>query len=196
MFDNIEFVVPDGGAMILFASGATYEGGEVVEVEIMKEGLTYAMMKKICSRELCYQTMERLFFLFLGTTMADGVKMIASDADVDKVKLNSRLGVITLFVETTKDTSFMGDNEGYSSDWEHGHGGSDTDDEQSVVTAHFGVIHLISDSDRTTDLEFLEAMVNMGVATRRRRIRVNMYANGVEVDQLNEITVHQKKLRR
>ncbi|CAN0903314.1 hypothetical protein LINGRAHAP2_LOCUS22490 [Linum grandiflorum] len=79
----------------------------------------------------------------------------------------------------------MGDNEGYSSDWEHGHGGSDTDDEQSVVTAHFGVIHLISDSDRTTDLEFLEAMVNMGVATRRRRIRVNIPPKEVEEINVN-----------
>ncbi|CAN0918802.1 hypothetical protein LINGRAHAP2_LOCUS31090 [Linum grandiflorum] len=84
----------------------------------------------------------------------------------------------------------MGDNEDNSSDWEHGHGDSDTDGEHSVVPAHLGVIHLISDSDRTTDPEFLEAMVNLGVENRRRRIRVNMYVNGVKVDQLNKVTVH------
>ncbi|CAN0906803.1 hypothetical protein LINGRAHAP2_LOCUS24452 [Linum grandiflorum] len=190
MDDNIEFMVHHGGFMILSASGATYEGGEVVEAEMMKVGLTYSMMKKICSRELHYETVDKMFFLSPGTTLADGGHVIASNDDVDKVILDSSLGVVTLFVEATKDTSYMGDNEENISDWEHGNGDSDTDAEHSVVPAHVGVIHLISDSGRNTDPEFLEAMVNLGVANRRRQIRVNMYANGVEVDQLNEVTVH------
>ncbi|CAN0905406.1 hypothetical protein LINGRAHAP2_LOCUS23651 [Linum grandiflorum] len=48
------------------------------------------MMKKICSRELHYETVDRMFFLSPGTTLADGVHVIASNDDVDKVILDSR----------------------------------------------------------------------------------------------------------
>ncbi|CAN1246689.1 hypothetical protein LINGRAPRIM_LOCUS3229 [Linum grandiflorum] len=84
----------------------------------------------------------------------------------------------------------MGDNEEDVMDWQDDLNGSDAEGEQSDVPANMGVIHLISDSDHTTDPEFLEAMRNLGVANRRRKIRTNVYANGKEVEQLNELTVN------
>ncbi|CAN0918378.1 hypothetical protein LINGRAHAP2_LOCUS30836 [Linum grandiflorum] len=54
-----------------------------------------------------------------------------------------------------------------------------------------GPLHLISDSDRTSDYEFLRAMENMGLSQFRRRVRTTYYDGGYEVDQVNEVVPRQ-----
>ncbi|CAN0919986.1 hypothetical protein LINGRAHAP2_LOCUS31775 [Linum grandiflorum] len=107
----IKFVVHHGGQMNLAVEGPPYVGGQVVEVEIMKHGLSYSLMKTICTRELDYISIKRMFFLTPGNTMSDGVKLICDDSDVSKVKQDSNLGVVTLFIEGRRENSFMGNNE-------------------------------------------------------------------------------------
>ncbi|CAN0830406.1 hypothetical protein LINGRAPRIM_LOCUS3229 [Linum grandiflorum] len=99
MDDTIEFVVHHGEQIDLAAKGPTYVGGQVVEVEIMKHGLSYSLMKTICTRELDYISIERMFFLTPGNIMSDGVKLICNDSDVFKVKQDSNLGVVTFLLK-------------------------------------------------------------------------------------------------
>ncbi|CAN1819958.1 hypothetical protein LINPERHAP1_LOCUS28911 [Linum perenne] len=91
-------------------------------------------------------------------------------------------------METTPGRSFVGDNE--ESDNEMGYRSSDPEAENSHVAADVGVVHLISDSDRTTDPEFMEAMENLGLTNRRRRVRTTFDEYGLEVEQLNEVSVN------
>ncbi|CAN1278991.1 hypothetical protein LINPERPRIM_LOCUS16826 [Linum perenne] len=84
--------------------------------------------------------------------------------------------------------SFYDDNEELESERHNKLSGSDPEAEVSVVPASVGVIHLIDDSDRTSDSEFLEAVGNLGVS----RVRTILSENGEEVDQLNEPTVNRR----
>ncbi|CAN0858930.1 hypothetical protein LINGRAHAP2_LOCUS7515 [Linum grandiflorum] len=58
----------------------------------------------------------------------------------------------------------------------------DDDFEESIGVG--GLIHLVDDSDRTTDPEFLEAMENIGVLGLRHAFCSLRCANGEEVDPL------------
>ncbi|CAN0912798.1 hypothetical protein LINGRAPRIM_LOCUS473 [Linum grandiflorum] len=58
----------------------------------------------------------------------------------------------------------------------------DDDFEESIGVG--GLIHLVNDSDRTTDPEFLEAMENVGVLGLRRPFLSLCCTDGEEVDQL------------
>ncbi|CAN1291460.1 hypothetical protein LINPERPRIM_LOCUS21157 [Linum perenne] len=94
-------------------------------------------------------------------------------------------GIVQLFIETTPVISFVGDND--ESDYELGYRSSEPEAENSHVAADVGVIHVIDDSDRTNDPEFVEAMENLGLTNRRRRLRTTFDEYGVEVEQLNEV---------
>ncbi|CAN1301174.1 hypothetical protein LINPERPRIM_LOCUS24832, partial [Linum perenne] len=69
-----------------------------------------------------------------------------------------------------------------------GYRSSDPEVENSHVAADVGVIHLIDDSDRITDPEFMESMANLGLTNRRRRVRATIDDDGEEVVQLNEVS--------
>ncbi|CAN0893208.1 hypothetical protein LINGRAPRIM_LOCUS2609 [Linum grandiflorum] len=85
----------------------------------------------------------------------------------------------------------MGENDSDKpSDWDDGYrNGSDVD--VSAVPAHVRVIHLISDSGRTSDSKFLRAMENMGLSQFMMRVRTTYYDGGYEVDQVNEVVPRQ-----
>ncbi|CAN0906520.1 hypothetical protein LINGRAHAP2_LOCUS24309 [Linum grandiflorum] len=83
----------------------------------------------------------------------------------------------------------MADNEDVSSEEEND---SALEGEYSAVAANVGVGHLLSDSDRTSDEEFQQAMMDLGVA-HRRRVKTNVFADGIEVEQLNELSVNQAR---
>ncbi|CAN0919482.1 hypothetical protein LINGRAHAP2_LOCUS31479 [Linum grandiflorum] len=81
----------------------------------------------------------------------------------------------------------MGENDSDEpSDWDDGYR-NESDADVSAVLAHVRVIHLISDSDRTSDFEFLRVMENTGLSQFRRRVRTTYYDGGYEVDQINEV---------
>ncbi|CAN1168260.1 hypothetical protein LINPERHAP2_LOCUS27718 [Linum perenne] len=103
-----------------------------------------------------------------------------------------RGGVVNLYMEATNDASFMADNEDSDSGNNHAYATSDPNAEGSGIRANQNVIHLIHDSDRTSDPEFQEAMKNMGIsAMRRRKVRVShLPDNDIKVEQLNELTVN------
>ncbi|CAN1146845.1 hypothetical protein LINPERHAP2_LOCUS15512 [Linum perenne] len=69
--------------------------------------------------------------------------------------------------------------------------GSDPEEDASGIRADEGIIHLLDDSDRTSDPEFAKAMANHDFKGYRRKVRTHYNTDGVEVDQLNEVTVNQ-----
>ncbi|CAN0920521.1 hypothetical protein LINGRAHAP2_LOCUS32096 [Linum grandiflorum] len=83
----------------------------------------------------------------------------------------------------------MADNEDVSSDLEKD---SALEGEYSAVAANVGVVHFLSDSDRTSDEEFQQSMMDLGVG-HRRRVKANVFADGIEVEQLNEVSVNQAR---
>ncbi|CAN0826914.1 hypothetical protein LINGRAPRIM_LOCUS2416 [Linum grandiflorum] len=93
----------------------------------------------------------------------------------------TRHGVVSIYIEGTEQPSYVGDNEDDTSGWDQPF---DADD--SVVGAHVGVVHLISDSDRTSDEEFLRAMDNLGISQYRRKYHTTYMGDGVEVDMTTE----------
>ncbi|CAN1729030.1 hypothetical protein LINPERHAP1_LOCUS464 [Linum perenne] len=78
--------------------------------------------------------------------------------------------------------NFMGDNEDFVSDWEHGHGTSNLEAKHQGLEPNVGVVHLIDDSDRTSDSEFIEAMQNIGGSGMRRKARTHYEEDGIEVE--------------
>ncbi|CAN1725549.1 hypothetical protein LINPERHAP1_LOCUS127 [Linum perenne] len=119
--------------------------------------------------------------------MENGLRPITKDDDARELLDAATEGIIQLFMETTPVRSFVGDND--ESDYELGYRSSDPEAENSHVAADVGVVHLISDLDRTTDHEFMEAMENLGLTSRRRRVRTTFDEYGLEVEQLNEVSM-------
>ncbi|CAN1787545.1 hypothetical protein LINPERHAP1_LOCUS17694, partial [Linum perenne] len=72
--------------------------------------------------------------------------------------------------------------------------GSDPKADVSTVAANVVVVHLLDDSDRTSDPEFLEAMDNLGVSRFMRRVRLTITEDKEEIDQINEHMVQLKVL--
>ncbi|CAN0900159.1 hypothetical protein LINGRAHAP2_LOCUS20684 [Linum grandiflorum] len=94
-------------------------------------------------------------------------------------------GVITVYMTCiVNDEEFAGDNmtEGVGVQDR----GADGDEEIQRSVAEGGLIHLIDDSDRTTDPEFYEALNNLGILGLRRKFRSQRADGGEEVDQVYE----------
>ncbi|CAN1134946.1 hypothetical protein LINPERHAP2_LOCUS8579 [Linum perenne] len=163
-------------------SGRTpkYVNGEVVECTFDSDFLCYFQLKKLGTEDLKYDSVEKIWFVAPGKTLANGLKEVANDADAAKLVAAGKKGVVEVYLDTTKIESYYGDNEELESEWHNGLSGSDPEAD---------VVHLIDDSDRTSDPEFLEAMENLGVSRLRRRVRLTVTEDGEEIDQLNERTV-------
>ncbi|CAN1134948.1 hypothetical protein LINPERHAP2_LOCUS8579 [Linum perenne] len=172
-------------------SGRTpkYVNGEVVECTFDSDFLCYFQLKKLGTEDLKYDSVEKIWFVAPGKTLANGLKEVANDADAAKLVAAGKKGVVEVYLDTTKIESYYGDNEELESEWHNGLSGSDPEADVSAVPANVGVVHLIDDSDRTSDPEFLEAMENLGVSRLRRRVRLTVTEDGEEIDQLNERTV-------
>ncbi|CAN1836415.1 hypothetical protein LINPERHAP1_LOCUS34757 [Linum perenne] len=123
----------------------------------------------------------------------NGMKLIGTSMLKGFVRL-LRGGVVNLYMEATNDASFMADNEDSGSGNNHAYATSDPNVEGSGIRANQNVIHLIHDSDRTSDPEFQEAMENMDISAMRRKVRVSYLPHAdIKVEQLNELTVNGAK---
>ncbi|CAN1248655.1 hypothetical protein LINPERPRIM_LOCUS6823 [Linum perenne] len=119
-------------------------------------------------------------------TREDAVKWVSPSLVRRRYGEAGKEGVVEVYLDTSAVESSYGDNEELESECHNGLSGSDTEAEVSAVATNVGVVHLIDDSDRTSDPEFLEAMENLGVARFRRRVRHVLSENGEEVEQLTE----------
>ncbi|CAN0920520.1 hypothetical protein LINGRAHAP2_LOCUS32096 [Linum grandiflorum] len=189
MEGSIEFVVYYGGSMVSGVDGPNYDGGQVTEVGLARDALSYLHLLEMCTKDLDYSYVDRMFYIVPGTTVSDGVTVIVDDTDVAAVIEASKIGVVSLFIEGIRIESFMADNEDVSSDLEKD---SALEGEYSAVAANVGVVHFLSDSDRTSDEEFQQSMMDLGVG-HRRRVKANVFADGIEVEQLNEVSVNQAR---
>ncbi|CAN1175062.1 hypothetical protein LINPERHAP2_LOCUS31729, partial [Linum perenne] len=183
---QVELLVHHGGRMQFNGRAAHYAGGEVVEVTFDADFLCYFQLIKLGTEDLQYDSVDRIWYVAPGKTLSNGLVRVLSDADAVKLCEAGKEGVVEVYLDTSAVESCYGDNEELESEWHNGLSGSDPEAEVSAVAANVGVVHLIDDSDRTTDPEFLEAMENLGVARFRRRVRHVLSDNGEEVEQLTE----------
>ncbi|CAN1835876.1 hypothetical protein LINPERHAP1_LOCUS34563 [Linum perenne] len=156
-------------------------GGEAVEASIYRDSLCYFQLIKIATEELHYHAVERMWYVEPGLTPADGLHPIRTDRDAIAMGEAAAGGVVSLYMEVGQNESGFGDNEQEL----------DPEADASGIRADEGLIHLLDDSDRTSDPEFDEAMANLGLTDYRRKVRTQYNTDGVEVDQLNEVTVNQ-----
>ncbi|CAN0900319.1 hypothetical protein LINGRAHAP2_LOCUS20772 [Linum grandiflorum] len=178
---HVETVWHFGGKMIDSPNGPDYVGGRAVEVDIGPGGFTYSRLEKFAQDDLQMPVVDSIWFVPPGSSMANGLRQIRSMEDTASLVEATRHGVVSIYVEGTEQPSYVGDNEDDTSGWDQP---SDADD--LVVGAHVGVVHLISDSDRTSDEEFLRAMDNLGISQYRRKYHTAYMGDGVEVDMTTE----------
>ncbi|CAN0876558.1 hypothetical protein LINGRAHAP2_LOCUS11375 [Linum grandiflorum] len=156
----------------------------------MSDYTGYFEVLKIAIGNLGYNSVQRVFYLTPGCSMAEGLHQIRDDEECRKMAEDEKLGVITLFFEATKYDDFVGDNEDPLSDGDMFADDSNPEAENSVVGADVGIVHLIDDYDRISDEEFVQAMEDLGITNRRRRIRTKYDSRGIEVDQVNGVLVN------
>ncbi|CAN1184865.1 hypothetical protein LINPERHAP2_LOCUS37210 [Linum perenne] len=180
-------VVYYGGTMTETDRGPEYMGGAAVEATIFRDFLSYFQLIKIGTEELRYHAVERMWYVKPGLTPADGLHPIRNDKDAIAMGKAAAGGVVSLYMEVGENDSGFGDNE---ENIERSVAGSDPEADVSGVRADEGIVHLLDDSDRTSDPEFAEAMANLGLTGYRRKIRTQYNTDGVEVDQLNEVTAN------
>ncbi|CAN0838728.1 hypothetical protein LINGRAHAP2_LOCUS2316 [Linum grandiflorum] len=125
-----------------------------------------------------------MWYLIPGKSLSDGsdgVKEIYSDIEVVRGMLEAaKFGPIFLFFNCVKeqagDNLTVGGIQGRVPD-------EDIEDGDHSVGVG-GLIHLLDDSDRTTDPELYEALENLGVMGMRRNCKVAHTKDEEEVDQL------------
>ncbi|CAN1184738.1 hypothetical protein LINPERHAP2_LOCUS37152 [Linum perenne] len=191
---QVELLVHHGGRMQFNGRAAQYVGGEVVEVTFDSDYLCYFQLMKIGTEDLKYDSVEKIWFVAPGMSLSDGLEQVLNDTDAEKIGEAGKKGVVEVYLDTTTVESGYGDNEEVESEWHNGLSGSDPEAEVSGVGANVGVVHLLDDSDRTSDPEFLEAMANLGVSRFRRSVRTTVSGNGVEVEQLAESALNRRQL--
>ncbi|CAN1836835.1 hypothetical protein LINPERHAP1_LOCUS34888 [Linum perenne] len=104
-------LVYHGGRMKIEPGGTEYEGGQVAEVDVMDDYVCYFQLKKIGTEILKYDSVERMWFIPPGGTLGADLREIRDDADAETLRKSSEAGVVSLYMEATKDASVMADNE-------------------------------------------------------------------------------------
>ncbi|CAN0885847.1 hypothetical protein LINGRAHAP2_LOCUS15214 [Linum grandiflorum] len=183
--DEFEVVVHHGGRLIFGQYGPEYVGGTAVELTLISDYVSYFELIKMGIGNLGYTPVEKIHYLAPGQNTVDGLHQICDNADAKKIWDVAKLGVSTIFLEGTRIVDVVVDNEDVASDMVIGDS-SDEGAENSIIGADVGVIHLVDDSDRTSDPEFYQAMENLGIANRRRRYRTRYDPEGVEEDFIFE----------
>ncbi|CAN1175199.1 hypothetical protein LINPERHAP2_LOCUS31812 [Linum perenne] len=129
-----------------------------------------------------------MWYVEPGLTPANGLHPIRNDKDAIAMGKVVAGGVVSLYMEVGQNESGFGDNE---QELKRLVAGSDSEADASGIRADEGIIHLLDNSDRTSDPKFAEEMANLGLTNYRRKVRTQYNTDGVEVDQLNEVTVNQ-----
>ncbi|CAN0857400.1 hypothetical protein LINGRAHAP2_LOCUS6740, partial [Linum grandiflorum] len=187
MEDVVTLVIHHGGRVVWPDEYVPqYIEGSTFQMHIFKEEITYERLHQIARWELQYESADRMFYLPHGQNMSNGMVEIFSEMSVSHGLLYSGIdGVIIVYMTCiVNDEEFAGDNmtEGVGVQDR----GADGDEEVQRSVAEGGLIHLIDDSDRTTDPEFYEALNNLGILGLRRKFRSQRADGGEEVDQVYE----------
>ncbi|CAN0857613.1 hypothetical protein LINGRAHAP2_LOCUS6834, partial [Linum grandiflorum] len=187
MEDVVTLVIHHGGTVVWPDEYVPqYIRGSTFQMHIFKKEVTYERLHQIARWEFQYESANRMFYLPHGQNMSDGMVEIFSEMSVSHRLLYSGIdGVITVYMTCiVNDEEFVGDNMTEGVRVENTRANGDEEVQRSV--AEGGLIHLIDDSDRTTDPEFYEALNNLGILGLRRKFRSQRADGGEEVDQVYE----------
>ncbi|CAN1796985.1 hypothetical protein LINPERHAP1_LOCUS21099 [Linum perenne] len=120
-----------------------------------------------------------MWYVEPGFTPANGLHPTRNDKDAIAMGKATTGGVVSLYMEVGQNESGFRDNE---QELERSVAGSDLEADASGIRADEGIIHLLDDSDRTSDPKFAKAMANLGLTSYRRKVRTQYNTDGVEVD--------------
>ncbi|CAN0876432.1 hypothetical protein LINGRAHAP2_LOCUS11311 [Linum grandiflorum] len=81
---EFEAVVHHGGRLVFGLTGAEYVGGTAVEMTFLSDYTGYFEVLKIATGNLGYNSVERVFYLIPGRSMAEGLHQIRDDVDVGR----------------------------------------------------------------------------------------------------------------
>ncbi|CAN0916151.1 hypothetical protein LINGRAHAP2_LOCUS29558 [Linum grandiflorum] len=181
----VTLVIHHGGEMHWEYGIANYRGGSTFPFHIFKEDITVRNLTLLATFDLKYSSLVKLWYLWPGMSMGNGIHEIDLDEDVlDGLVVATSYGDVHIYMECAQndDKEGLGDNmtDGFS---EH-EVQSDLDDSVHQSISEGGLIHLIDDSDRTTDPKFYEAMDKLGVPGYRKTMRSRRTLDGWEVSQL------------
>ncbi|CAN1316705.1 hypothetical protein LINPERPRIM_LOCUS30159 [Linum perenne] len=115
---------------------AKYVSEEAVEVTFDMDFLCYFQRKKVGTKELKYDSVERMWLVSLGKTLACGLVQVCNDENAEKISDVGKDEVVQVYMEGTNIESFYGDNEELESEWHHGLSGSDPEVEVSAVATN------------------------------------------------------------
>ncbi|CAN0921660.1 hypothetical protein LINGRAHAP2_LOCUS32707 [Linum grandiflorum] len=163
---------------------AEYRGGLTFPYHIFKEDLTVRHLTLMTTFDLKYDSLDKLWYMWPGMSMGNGIHEIDLEEEVlDGLLVATSYGDVHVYMECAQnDDKFVGDNmtNGFSEHEVH----EDLDDSVNQSIGQGGLIHLIDDSDRTTDPEFYEAMDKLGVPGYRKKMRSRRTLDGWEVSQI------------
>ncbi|CAN0846708.1 hypothetical protein LINGRAHAP2_LOCUS4575 [Linum grandiflorum] len=125
-----------------------------------------------------------MWYLVPGKNFSDGsngVKEMYSDIEVVRGMLeDAKLGQMHLFFNCVKELD--GDN--LTAGGIQGRLPTEDEEPSDHSIGVGGLIHLLDDSDRTTDPEFYDALDNLGLIGMRRNYKVAHFKDGEEVEML------------
>ncbi|CAN1132762.1 hypothetical protein LINPERHAP2_LOCUS7228 [Linum perenne] len=66
---------------------------------------------KLGTEDLKYDSVEKIWFVPSGNTLANGLNEVNNDADAAKIVAAGKKVVVEVYLDTTKIESYYGDNE-------------------------------------------------------------------------------------
>ncbi|CAN1158542.1 hypothetical protein LINPERHAP2_LOCUS22191 [Linum perenne] len=136
----VELLVHHGGLMSFSGRSPRYVNGEVVECSFDPDFLCYFQLRKLGTEDLKYDSVEKIWFVPPGKTLANGLSEVNNDADAAKIVEAGKTGVVE--TERTPEEIPM-DNDGIvdmtnmASHRGNIHSASDADDEESEEDSDF-----------------------------------------------------------
>ncbi|CAN1130549.1 hypothetical protein LINPERHAP2_LOCUS5884 [Linum perenne] len=104
----VELLVHHGGLMSFSGRTPKYVNGEVVECTFDSDFLCYFQLKKLGTEDLKYDSVEKIWFVAPGKTLANGLNEVTNDADAAKLVAAGKKGVVEVYLDTTKIESYYG----------------------------------------------------------------------------------------
>ncbi|CAL1390448.1 unnamed protein product [Linum trigynum] len=180
--DTIDLIIHHGGHMDYLEGSPRYLNGKCEEVSIDRDYISYFELESVATHYFHYARVERMWYMSPSSTIEAGLYEVKSDNDVMDGLLPAIVNwQIVIFFECTEDLAVVDDNEADA--W--GYGDEHEYDGEGSVNRDI-INHLMDDDCRTSDDEFVEAMGNLGIHQRRRKVHTNECDSGEEVELLNQ----------
>ncbi|CAN1182115.1 hypothetical protein LINPERHAP2_LOCUS35801 [Linum perenne] len=112
MHDKIVLIINHGGFMDMTRDEPQYVGGVIDMTLVSDDHCSFFEIAGIAKEDLKYKSVEKIWYLTPGESMATGLHEILSDVDVVYgLLVDAAKGEIHIFLEATKSVDGVGDNE-------------------------------------------------------------------------------------